>query len=686
MAEGYVSTTMPTGLSVKEALNRISQYVPASFVWVEIPQDVTVDLSNPFACDLINGPGDYTIYNFTNGPVGVVTTPLNVNIRQKPGTSDGVSVFVFDGLNSFIGETGGSWEKAEVKDDSQLSIYRGSNEPPDEDVYWLDTSHLTDEDPYVDLKYHNGTKWLSIFDGNDDVALSSTYDKAGKKQDIYQYLTTAINLVNADIGEFQQHITNQMALVHLSSDKRQQFNTTMLTAAQVADLINTIYSTQLNSAVSTKLEQRLKHENSVTIKNDFTSALAEHEASHITEEDATNWEAKASSGHTHDKSANVTINGSDIISGIFPLSQIPDEVKERYYSISSLSELADTSITDADRKGKYHKGNSLYLSTTDSDGNTSRRWFRIMDPSKIGTADYMDGILEFSNIIPEVIWTNIVNKPTTVAGYGIESEVDTKTEIDSVFDPIKSEYQRLHAMYAELNDYVQFTVLSGKSPLGNYNDSTQAIRAIGIRSEYGIDESDMLPGTTGFEIVVLVESYDSGSFNSEVCKIFKSSPIGYTKDGEYRLIDPGLIWVEWDTDDPIQYFSDRFGTTTNVNGYPTRCIYVPFGSSMFIDSNMITEPDILIRLEVAPYNTGESQDRVNRLIVELSKYNWISSIANIRDYLDLQLAELPTLQQQVYDKLGTPSSVSTTGKLVEGIIPVNVAQAVESTVEMPELT
>ncbi len=453
MAEiNYVSTTMDTGPLVKEALEKIKNYFPSSFAWVEIPSTVEVNLTSIFSTSLINGIGNYVVHQYINGPAGITRVPLNIMIRSNG--SSGYIVCIIDDNNRYTAEFNPdftlktNYKKVEITSTTIPLFYKGVSAPTTytENTFWVDTSNYTGSSGYIDIKYYDtaSSSWKTIFNSSDKMT-PSIYNTTNKTSPIFTYFNDTLEAAVGEYGTFVKHKANELALIHVTAEEKITYNTELVSVADITSLINSVYRTQLTTAIDTRFETATHDTENTEIYNTAVTNLATHKTGHISETDITNWNNKSSSDHTHTNDDKVTISAEDITAGTFALEQLPDEIKERYYKINALSDLGDTTITDAERKGKYHNGNSMYLEAVDTDGFTYYRWFKIIDSNKIGTASYMDGIIEYTSQAKELTWANIGDKPTTLAGYKLDGLTKSKTQIDEITNSMNSDLSSIEA-------------------------------------------------------------------------------------------------------------------------------------------------------------------------------------------------------------------------------------------------
>ena len=455
MADNYVSTNMDTGVQVKEALERINAYHPDLFAWSEISDSVTVNLKSPTSYSGIKDPGDYVIYKFSNGPSKIPSTlsPILLSLR------DGKKYVSANGVVYTLDSSGNNWIDVNDSVDDDTIIYVRSDTAPTRtnNTFWFDTSNYDGtSDGYIELKYYDTdtNSWASVFNETNYLK-KSTLDPTGKNTDIYAYITNQIANVLGDYGEFIKHKANQLTLIHVTADDRAQY-AKIITEAELRDLINNTYKSAIekiiDDSVSTELDTTQLERDTTSLENSYKS----HLENHITADNIAAWRNKADANHTHDyTSGDVKIQGRQVVSGIFTDDQLPDEIKERYYKLTDTAEntFSNTSITDADRKSKYHNGNAFYYETTDdTTGETVRKWYRIIDSSKVGTNSWADGVVDFTGKKANMDWNNVTGRPTTLEEFDITNTLYTKTEVDEKFKVYSDQVTIMNKTLAECEE------------------------------------------------------------------------------------------------------------------------------------------------------------------------------------------------------------------------------------------
>lgn len=159
--------------------------------------------------------------------------------------------------------------------------------------------------------------------------------------------------------------------------------------------------------------------------------------------------------------------------GTLPLTVIPKGAQERLYEVSAISVLADKSAagypTDA--------GNGDTIQD-----QTDGKMYYVTDETKLGTADYAQGIHVYTaGTASSVEWANVQNKPTTLAGYGITDAVNTSdTSTTAVAGKL---------LYLNANGKFDADITGDAATLGGHADSYFATKswADGIDTAIGDD-------------------------------------------------------------------------------------------------------------------------------------------------------------------------------------------------------
>lgn len=463
----WTSKDIPDGKTFEALIARILDYHPEVLGYIEFPAEYSKDLMADFEVTLDDQGvpddpdriGNFVIHTFTNGPVEMADAApirMHVQIMQNEGEPPYVRHTVFTSDRCYYKTpTSNGWIDAMADSKNKGRIYRGENDPTKnadgeqieidnlDTLAWLDTGN--EESPVLKLPYKTEEGliiWTEIWAPN--AMDAEIYDPQHKCVNVYQYLNDLLQELTGDYGLFLKHKANELVLIHVTLAERTRWDAA-LTLDELLALLNAFLE-DMRQGIKDLYDSEtgfseLGEEYDALRAKYFAHIDPEGDPPHVTEEDAKNWDQKASGDHTHYIDGRVGIRAEDIVSGNIKPSNIPDSVKERVIELDTIERLADPIITDEDRKGKYHTGNVIAVDDTSVDPAVTH-WYKITDPSKLGTADYMDGVLPFDPApieANEASFKYITDHPTTLDGYEIHDEVYTKEE----FDALLKEYERL---------------------------------------------------------------------------------------------------------------------------------------------------------------------------------------------------------------------------------------------------
>ena len=115
------------------------------------------------------------------------------------------------------------------------------------------------------------------------------------------------------------------------------------------------------------------------------------------------------------------IDASWVKTGTLPLSVIPHTALERIYTVTDASKLAN--LTTA----QVQNGDTVKVA--DKDGVIGAMYL-VADDTKLGTEDYMDGLVQYAaGTAASVAWSGVTDTPTTLAGYGITDAVSASEKV-----------------------------------------------------------------------------------------------------------------------------------------------------------------------------------------------------------------------------------------------------------------
>lgn len=470
----YTSTTVPDIVKFDAWVGRLLNYHPDTFAFLEFSAETSLDLIGDFTTEIgedgvptdASKIGNFVIHLYTNGPTELTEAvdPVILKVYITYDTAYTLERVLKAGSRYFYYKDS-TWVEVtsgipDPEGESDIKFDKGPTPPQTtENIVWIDTSNPE----HPSLKIYYNSNWVPIMEIN--AMTSDVYDPTGKNTSMYGYVNDKISELNEGYGQFLKHKANELELIHISASEREQWNA-ILDLNQLEQIVS-----ETKSSLHDDAADLFESELGITTITQKITALKEkydqHTATHITQEKVNSWDSKAPAIHEHKSDGRVEIDASKIVSGYIHTDRLPDEIKERVYQINSLDELASDTITDEDRKKKYHTGNTLVIWNSDDD-YTLNKWYRIIDQTKIGTPSYAEGILEFSNdgsTPTEFPWSNVANKPTSVSGFGI-TDLYTKTEFDSTMTPIETIMEKAGTALAEMNQTAELSLPSAYDIVG----------------------------------------------------------------------------------------------------------------------------------------------------------------------------------------------------------------------------
>lgn len=115
------------------------------------------------------------------------------------------------------------------------------------------------------------------------------------------------------------------------------------------------------------------------------------------------------------------IDATWVKTGTLPLSVIPKAALERIYTVNSAADLA--TLTSE----QVQNGDTVKVADK---GDTIGTMYMVADVTKLGTADYMQGLIAYSaGTAASVAWSGVTDTPTSLAGYGITDAVHSNEKV-----------------------------------------------------------------------------------------------------------------------------------------------------------------------------------------------------------------------------------------------------------------
>ena len=410
---------------------------------------------------------------------------------------------------------------------------------------------------FANITFGPANEWISVFSNTDlsNYLKKSELDPSGIGTDIYQYIDDKISQFIDIYNNFNKHKNNELTYIHVTEDDVNRY-ANIITEDTLKGMIENILTPNMQNDINDCYNYTLEGSDATQSFVNLRNAYDTHINTHVTADDISSWNNKSEVDHTHVYTDNtVKIDGSQIVAGTFDNSQLPDEIKERYYKISSTpeEEFSNTSITDEDRSSKYHNGNAFYYETTDSEtGDTVRTWYRIIDSTKVGTTSWADGVIDFTAKKINMNWDSVEERPTTLAEFGIENPLYTKTYVDDNLNPYSDQNVTMNASLDPCEGTSEY-------------DYTMNISKIGI--QYKItditDYTDTMTGTIPQVDCIILTSDDkiyktTYNLNS---KYLKQDGSYYTTSDSKEPLGATMIEVVIPTDETASsYFTNRFAS------------------------------------------------------------------------------------------------------------------------------
>lgn len=115
------------------------------------------------------------------------------------------------------------------------------------------------------------------------------------------------------------------------------------------------------------------------------------------------------------------IDATWVKTGTLPLSVIPKAALERIYTVNSAADLA--TLTSE----QVQNGDTVKVADK---GDTIGTMYMVADATKLGTDDYMQGLIAYSaGTAASVAWSGVTDTPTSLAGYGITDAVHSNEKV-----------------------------------------------------------------------------------------------------------------------------------------------------------------------------------------------------------------------------------------------------------------
>ena len=408
-----------SGEEIDTALDKASELSALASGWTIIKSSATskVDLNN------LRTPGNYTIDYFINGSSHFsMYKPINISVSSIDGVIT-QSAFLINGVVTRTAKNAKAWNAWELNTDIS-EVRFGTSYPtyPTKGMLFIDTN--------TNSMFIYNNKWCEVKPwGTMD---PSVYDQNNIKIDLYNYigvmLETLINTDDFDYKYTYNDVINHMKSVdvHVTASEKSVWNG-KLSIKQANELMAEILNNAKKYVDGTNRDS-LELLNTINtsqtkLMNDFDKHINPPATVtinlHVTAEEKAVWNAKANNDHTHILDGNVSIDGSQIVSGFISEDRIPDEAVFKVVKVS----------TDKERFRLTRNDVSLYDAVMVATKPIS--FYYVIDINNLNNEAGYE--LYSSNASNNLKWDNVINTPTTLAGYGI-TDAYTKNQIQSIED------------------------------------------------------------------------------------------------------------------------------------------------------------------------------------------------------------------------------------------------------------
>lgn len=385
---------------------------------------------------------------------------------------------------------------------------------------WTAIKNTAGAKNYVHLEYDESQKaWFGVAD---DMALSTivSYDNGLTWEETDPLIYTAPQYVQYS-GRYAKI---QTGVIYQSMNAFNWYPKTLKDISQ---------GTFDADAIATAVVYSPKYPGVIVIVNDATGA------SHICTVDLRNCGIKNMVPEVYDRTVKIQslamFNFAPTKKGVF------------YYG-------EDVIFTDADgqeyaKRMYFHNGNTIYMQNTDYDLEV----YKIVDATQLGTPSYRDALMLVISLKDLHNWESIENKPTTLAGYGIDPDAEqivtqleweaAKTKADSLTSMNTTVYGWTSK---EINptDIIRYAVDSTKGVyFHNDTEATETLIQIGGSEPY---QMGALSANDNVDFPVDVTSYILTADHPITCQVN-----GYTVQFT-RKDDEGIVFTVADTSEVLK--------------------------------------------------------------------------------------------------------------------------------------
>ena len=413
-------STLYNGPKIDELLDAISHIKTVVNGWVKLESTEEY----PTNLNKLLNPGNFSTDYWTDSPTDTAfSSPLKVIVTKEKNL---IRQYIFstgytdDGYTRTYNTNNGTmsaWESVHLNKGITVADIAPSN-PKDNDL-WINTSNTDSVIQYYDEALG---KWMSLnpYDYMDPNIYNPNHIDI---TNIFKYIDEKVRNVSGGESpvDFSAHIKDTS--IHMTPSEKETFDNKMtdsnlLTAMQtIAEELNQYIATEASeSGVDIPAIEKLINDISTTLTTHMNDTTI-----HPTQEQIDDWNSKADKEHTHSVDT-IELDVSNVI-GSLSIDQIPDEAKERMTVVNTTDEML--SLTSAN----IQLGDWVFVNDSEYP-----LFFVVTDSSKLGT---LDGFIKFTPDKPELIWENVLNKPTKIEDLGI-TDVYSNDETDETISTLET--------------------------------------------------------------------------------------------------------------------------------------------------------------------------------------------------------------------------------------------------------
>lgn len=388
-------------------------------------QKLSSTQQSPVFLDDLLTPGNYSITYWRQGPASVTSSiPINIVISKKNDIIYQTVFYmttIFERLYDEPTAVWGSWAQLQGLTDSEFTNTEPLN--PSDNMIWFDISTSA---PIIKVFNAALGRWWYV--QPDDLIKISVYDPQGIATDYFAYIANHIESagLNDAHSVFEAHISDEN--IHITASERDTWNSAQDDSDMESDVnttMNSVKDTVADLVNSARNSTEDLQNQSDTLSDAFNAHVSNTKI-HPSHDIQNDWISKADGAHEHYLDSRVTISPDDVTGGLISVSRFDTGAMERGIDVESTTEMLALTVADV------QNGDSVF--------NKENQFAHfVIDQTKLGS---MDAFLQYSVYQVEFTWKNLMNKPTTISGYGI-TDAYTATEIDTIVTSVVEDATKL---------------------------------------------------------------------------------------------------------------------------------------------------------------------------------------------------------------------------------------------------